>query len=224
MYPSFVAAIHSRTTAIIPDRPIIRSWDFGWRRAACLWAQRTDWGQLIVHREWMALETPETEFIEGVKMRTNDWFGDRTVVDYGDPAARNRDPHGISTLARLDLAGIQMMYRQSTYAQRIPLINQRLSLLLAGHPAVIVNPLCTVLTEGLEGGYHYPSINIERKFTEGHEVPFHDQWYSHLANAFEYLMVNLFLGATSSKREERRQKKHRKRMLRGERPRTVVGF
>src|SRR3990167_10439260 len=73
VYPAFIESLHVRPTAVIPDRPLIRSWDFGFRRAACAWMQRADSGQLVVHREWMALETPESALIDGVKVRTEEW-------------------------------------------------------------------------------------------------------------------------------------------------------
>lgn len=194
VYPAFLETVHSRPTTLIPDRPIIRAWDFGWRRAGCLWSQCTDAGQLLVHREWMPVETPETQFIEGVIQRTNEWYGPRTCLDYGDPAARNRDPEGISTLIRLARAGIRLIHRDTTYADRIPLINHRLSLLIGGLPAVVVNPVgCPVLTEGLLGGYHYPEIKPDQIYTLKHEVPVHDSWFSHLCNCLEYVMTNLYL-------------------------------
>lgn len=205
VYPAFVESLHVRPTALIPDRPIIRSWDFGYRRAACAWMQRADIGQLLIHREWMALETPETAFIDGVKVRSAEWYADRACVDYGDPAARNRDPEGVSTLARLDQAGIKLLHRQSTYAERIPLINQRLSLLIGGQPAVVVDPKCAIIIEGFLGGYHYPVIDPEKRYTQKHEIPEHDQWFSHLMNCVEYAMVNLFLGAPTAYREQRRE-------------------
>jgi hypothetical protein len=215
VYPAFVESLHARPTALIPDRPLIRGWDFGFRRAACLWAQRTDDGQLLIHKEWMALETPESEFIDGVKQRTNEWFPQLACADYGDPAARNRDPEGISTLARLDRAGIKLLTRDTTYSERIPLINQRLSTLIGGEAAVIVDPHgCPIIIEGLLGGYHYPEIDPQRRYLPRHEVPEHDQWFSHLMNAMEYVFVNLYLGAPLAYREQRRALvKHRQEHL-----------
>lgn len=205
VYPAFHESVHSRATHLIPDRPLLRAWDFGYRRAACLWSQKTDAGQLLLHREWMPIETPETEFIMGVIERTNEWYGPRSAVDYGDPAARNRDPEGVTTLNRLLRHDIRLISRQSTYAERIPLINQRLSLMIHGEPAIIVDPIgCPILTQALLGGYHFPAIDPDRKFTQKMEVPDHDQWFSHLSNAFEYLCLNLFQSMLSPQQEERK--------------------
>ena len=157
-----------------------------------MWAQQEDSGRLLLHREWMALETPEEQFIDGVIARTNLWFGARTCRDYGDPAARNRDPHGVATLQRLSAKGIQLGFRQTTYAQRIPLINRKFSELIGGIPSITINPNCPTLIEGLAGGYHYPALKEGMELTAKREIPMKDSWFEHLANAFEYLMVNLY--------------------------------
>lgn len=192
VYPSFVEAVHVRQTHLVPDRPIIRMWDFGMRRAACLWAQMEDNNRLLIHKEWMALETPEESFIDGVIVRTNSWFGQRPCRDYGDPAARNRDPNGVSTLQRLQAKGIQLTYRVTTYGQRIPLINRKLSEMIVGEPAVVINPACPILIEGLSGGYHYPELKEGMEFTDKRDAPLKEGWFEHLCNAFEYGMVNLY--------------------------------
>ena len=192
VYPAFQEPIHVHETKLIPDRPLIRGWDFGYRKAACVWAQQEDSGRLLVHKEWMAIETPEDAFIDGVITRTNLWFGARVARDYGDPAARNRDPHGVSALTRLTQHGIQMSYRQTTYGQRIPLINQRFSQLVGGVPAITINPACQILIEGLMGGYRFPELVEGRDLNAKQEIPAKDGWFDHLADAFSYLMVNLY--------------------------------
>ena len=180
VYPSFVETVHSKITHLIPERPLLRAWDFGWRRAACVWAQQAANGQLLVHREWMCLEKPEHEFIAGVKQRTKDWFGDRVCQDMGDPAARNRDPEGVTTLNRLQEAGITLQFRQTTYAERIPLINQRFSLLIDGSPAIVLNAGgCPILIEALMGGYHYPELKPDTVMTEKTQVPMKEGWFEH---------------------------------------------
>lgn len=199
VYPSFVEPVHVRETSLIPDRPIIRGWDFGLRRAACVWGQRSDAGQVLWHREWLALETPEEQFIEGVKLRTVEWFGsDKVCQDFGDPAAVQRDPQGVSTLQRLAKAGINFGWRISTYGERIPLINRLLSEMVAGVPKIIVSPHCRVLIEALLGGYRYPELKDGQEFNLKKDLPYRDGWFEHLANAWEYPHVNLFMDAPNA--------------------------
>jgi len=189
VYPTCVESVHVRPTRIIPDRPIIRGWDFGLRRAACIWGQRADNGQILWHREWLAIETPEEEFIDGVMARTVDWFGEVVCMDYGDVASRQRDPHGVSTLTRLEQKGIQLQTKMITFAERIPMINHQFSQMLNGKPKVVIDPRCSVLVEGLLGGYHYPSLKEGSAFTMTKDLPYKDGWYDHMVDAFSYAMV-----------------------------------
>ena len=222
VYPSFVESVHVRPTQLIPDRPIIRGWDFGYRRAACVWGQRADNGRMVWHREWMAMETPEEQFIAGVKVRTAEWFGGTVCMDIGDPAAVNRDPAGVSTMDRLKKAGIFLRSRRSTYAERIPLINRKLSELIAGEASVIINPMCQILIEGLAGGYHYPEIQPDKEFTSKKEVPFKDGYFEHVLNAWEYPFVNLFM--TSSTGIQRAITKNKQARVRMAHRRGPAGF
>lgn len=205
VYPAFTESVHVRETSLIPDRPVLRFWDFGYRRAALLWAQRSDAGQLLLHREWMALETPEDTFISQVVMRTNQSFGSLVCRDYGDPAAAQRDPQGISTLRRLQDHGISLQYRQTTYADRIPMVNRKLSELINGEPAVLINPRCSILIEALAGGYAYPELSEGQELTSKREIPRKDGWFDHIADAFSYGLVNLFMGMPDAQRRERRE-------------------
>lgn len=215
VYPAFVEAVHVRETGLIPDRPIIRGWDFGLRRAACVWGQRDDYGKVLIHREWMALETPEEQFIEGVITRTNQWYGPRVCLDYGDPAARARDPHGVSTLQRLSDKGINLGYRISTYGERIPLINRKLSEMVVGEPAISISERCPILIEGLAGGYHYPQLKESTSFGPTKDIPARDGYFEHLANAFEYFLVNLFMpGEAAVKRRRMRRRVYLDRLER----------
>ena len=223
VYPAFTETVHVRETAIIPDRPILRFWDFGYRRAAVAWAQRTDDGQLLVHREWIAIETPEDTFISLVQQRTNLSFGSLVASDYGDPAATQRDPQGISTLRRLQEHGIILKYRQTTYADRIPLVNRKLSEMIRGEPAILIHPRCTVLIEALAGGYAYPELSEGMELTAKREVPRRDSWFEHIANALEYGIVNLYMGMPDAQREQRREVvRHRRERL--QRRHGVVSF
>ena len=225
VYPSFVPSVHVRETALIPDRPVIRGWDFGLRRAACVWGQKTDDGQLLWHREYLAVETPETDFIRQVLLRTNEVFGDRTVIDYGDPAATQRDPEGVSTLRRLSEHGIRLGWRTSTYGERIPLINRLLSELIPGtdRPRLVISPHCKILRRALQGGYRYPDFVAGQEFTTRKDVPKRDGWFEHIANAWEYPLVNLFVGPSDAQRTQRRavRRQHHAQL---ERRQGVVSF
>lgn len=223
VYPAFIERLHVRETSLIPDRPLWRSWDFGLRGTACVWAQQTDSGPLLLHREWCPREIPEEAYIAGVIERTNQHFGPHACRDVGDPAAAHRDPHGVTTLARLRDHGIHLLSRPSTYSQRIPLINKKLCELIRGEPAVQVSPHCPTLIQALSGGYHYPTLTEGQALSTPRDQPFHDQVFSHVANALEYLMVHLY-GGTPTLVTEQRHEDRRRRQERLRRRQGVVSF
>ena len=224
VYPSFVESVHSKDVEFLRDRPIIRGWDFGVRKAACVWCQRHDNGQFRILREWMAIETPEHQFIAGVKLRTSEWFGGTVCRDYGDPAARNRDPEGKTTLMRLAEQGIMMGYRQTTYAERIPLINQKLSQMIQGEPLVVIDPACRILIEGFMGGYHYPEVKPGEVMNYRKEIPQKEGWFEHPMNALEYVFVNVFMPDQSHLAEVIKERNARRRRLELDKRTGVVSF
>ena len=148
-------------------------------------------------------------------LRTNEWYTDRIIHDYGDPAMFGRSPQtGKSDGTMLqETHGIQLQGRQSTHQDRKSLIDRKLSELVNGSPAVLIHPRCKILIDALLGGYHYPKRNPNRPFTHQHEIPYKDSWFEHLANAFEYLIVNVYgTGSTlSSQLIQRKRLRERER-------------
>ena len=194
VYDLFKETIHVRPISLIPDRPVIRSWDSGARHPACLWSQIAANGQLIIQYEWLGIEVGLSQFAPGVIQRTNEWYGPQAVMDYGDPAMFARSPQTGKSDAQVlfDHARIQLHGRQSTHQDRKSLIDGRFSLLIQGAPAILIHPRCKTLIEGLLGGYHYPTRTDNQPFNKRQEAPYKDGWYEHLVNCFEYLMVNSY--------------------------------
>lgn len=194
VYDIFKEQIHVRSVDILRDRPVIRSWDSGVRHPACLWAQTTSRGHLFVQYEWLGMETSLTKFADGVVLRTNEYYADKVVIDYGDPAMYGRSPQTGKSDAQVLMENhrIQFRGRQSTHQDRKSLIDSRLSLLIDGIPAVLIHPRCKTLIDGLLGGYHYPKRDEGKAFGKAHEIPHKDGLFEHLCNAFEYLIVNAY--------------------------------
>lgn len=225
VYDVFKESIHVRPVSLIPDRPVIRSWDSGARHPACLWAQTASTGQLIICYEWLGIEIGLSTFAPGVIQRTNEWYGSRVVNDVGDPAMFARSPQTGKSDAQVlfETSKIQLKGRASTHQDRKALIDAKLSQLVNGAPAVLIHPRCTTLIEGLLGGYHYPTRRPEQPFSMKHQIPMKDGWYEHLCNCFEYLIINTFgTGNTLTTdfiARKRQWVAYRERMQQG-----VVGF
>ena len=68
--------------------------------------------------------------------------------------------------------------------------------MIGGVPTLLVDPSCPILIEGLAGGFHYPELKEGQSFSPMRDTPFKDGWFEHIVNAFEYGMVNIFLGSS----------------------------
>ena len=222
--PPFAEALHVRPCDFVPDRPVIRSWDSGVRHPACLWSQLTASGRLLIQYEWLGMEMGLETFAPGVVQRTNEWYGARVASDVGDPAMFARSPQtGRSDAQLLQKFGVQLRGRQSTHQERKALIDQRLSLLIDGQPAIVIHPRCRTLIDGLLGGYHYPRKTDQQAFGPKHEIPYKDGFFDHLANCFEYLLITHFGQQRSvvTKVVAARQERLRRQRLQ---QRTTVAF
>ena len=219
VYDLFKEHIHVRPVSILPDRPPIRSWDSGVRHPACLWAQTTARGQLLIQYEWLGMEMGLTQFSQGVVLRTNEFYtAGKIVHDYGDPAMFARSPQTGKSDANVlyESCGVQLTGRQSTHQDRKSLIDSKLSALVDGVPLVLIHPRCRTLIEGLLGGYHYPKRKPEQPFSHKFQIPEKDGFYEHLANCFEYLIINLYGHSTPAVSTFIARKKQRVRRMMSE--------
>lgn len=169
--------------------PLYRFWDFGYRFPICLWAQTTDDGGLRILREEMGKDVEIRPFAERCKAITAGEFRAPTleVVDYGDPAARQKKDTG-STLAVLNQLGIQLKFRISTLDPGIRAIRHLLSRLIKKEPAFKIDKRCVVSIRALEGGYHYPDEETKSDALK----PVKDNYYDHPMDALRYGVVNIY--------------------------------
>lgn len=179
--------VHARYTS---DAPLLRFWDFGYRRPACIWAQ-LDWeGRLLVMKEILGENMEAVPFAELVKKRTAEWFpAARKIIDYGDPAVTQKKDTG-QTLAELIKVGVTIHYKRTGIEEGLRVIRTTLERLISGEPAIQFDRRgCHILIAALRGGYH-----LDEK--RGHE-PVKDGYYDHLADAFRYGCVNV-LGSVAN--------------------------
>ena len=223
VYPTFIEALHVRPTSLIPDRGIVRFFDFGLRRPACLWGQLDEARRLYVQHEWLPFEIPEEQFLDGVLVRSREWYGPKVAQDIGDPAAENRDLHGTSTLERMSRRGMALQFKRTTYRDRVPLVNKKLSELVDGRPLITIDPRCQTLIQALAGGYHYRELTEGREMTRRLQEPVKDGTWDHVANAFEYGVIVLYGASSGAVQRTIALKRQRQRRIIAQR-RTAVFF
>jgi hypothetical protein len=195
VYPQFKRALHVRPAlAFDPYSPLLRFWDFGYRGPACLWAQQDIEGRLLILREECVRNIEIGPFAQRILGITKAEFpGVRRVVDYGDPAARQKKDTG-STLAVLNEYGITLHFIQSWVDDGLRAVRKLLQQLLGGEAALQIDERrCPTLIDGFLGGY---------KLDKSGTAPFKDGWYEHVMDALRYGVVNLY-GAITQNMERR---------------------
>ncbi len=184
VYPQFSSRLH--WVDYIPvntDYPMFRFWDFGFRRPACIFVQMDDDYRIKVVAEILGENEEAKPFIERVKAFCNRNFQNvQGYLDFGDPAAVQKKDTG-STLARLEEAGINLIFIKSTIEEGILRVRYLLERIVKGEPALSISRKNAPLTgRMLQGGYR---IGPNGK-------PLKDGFYDHLADAFRYGIINLF--------------------------------
>ncbi|MFT3866850.1 MAG: phage terminase large subunit [Solirubrobacterales bacterium] len=160
-----------------PGATMIRMWDWGYRRPACIWAQLAKDGRLEILAEYLGNQIEGKAFVENVLAQTTERFPNATkFLDYGDPAVAQHKDTG-SMLSILFDAGVQIRYMRTPFDVSLQIVRQRFEKLIEGVPAVRINPNCRILIDGLAGGYHLDEDGIK---------PVKDNTYDHLIDALRY--------------------------------------
>jgi phage terminase large subunit len=186
----FSRTTHINTSPIAanPALPVIRSWDFGFHRPACLFAQRQNPMRLFVLKEFMPEKLTIEQFINAVEAKSVEWFPDNDFVDCCDSQGSHKSDLALKT--RVDTMkehGIHPKYRRATYEYRINVVSKLMSTLVSGQPSFIVSPECETLIEGLETGYVWARTAKHAKDTK---KPIDDGYYEHLQDALQFLAIN----------------------------------
>lgn len=190
-----------------PYDPLILSWDFGFHHPAVSFHQQNlHWR--ILH-ELMGSEVTIKKFTQDVKAFTNLHFPNAQIKCYGDPACRQKkDTQEDSEKTSWQIckeAGFHIVSRASDYRTRKEIIDQKLSTILSnGKPILQVHQHCKIIIDGFLGGYHYAEENNNKEVNRKYELPFHDEFYSHLMNTVEYVAVNTYSPIKRHTNEDKR--------------------
>lgn len=187
VYRSFKAQMHVRDgLPFDPYTPLLRFWDFGYDRPACIWAQVDFVGRLLVLREHLGHQQEATGFARECKAITAVNFqGAHKCIDYGDPAVRQKKDTG-QTLAAFAKEGITILFKLSHVDTGVNIVRRQLERIVEGEPAIQFDRKhAPILIDAMKGGYR-----MNRQGTD----PFKDGFYDHLADALRYGIDNIFGG------------------------------
>ena len=139
-----------------------------------------------------------TEFGEMISVWCAQVFGSAAKYkDIGDPAGKGRDSNKMSPADYLRKINISVADGIQTFKARREVIAGRLTKLINGVPSIIIDPGCTRLIDGFEGGYAYPEIGTTGMFMTD---PAKNE-YSHIHDALQYPATRLFIHAQAIKTE-----------------------
>lgn len=196
VYRPFKYAVHVRDgLAFDPQRPLLRGWDFGYYRPACVWAQFTWQGHLLILKEYLGHQMDAAEFARRCKALTAEWFPVHGgVVDFGDPAVVQKKDTG-RTLSVLSAEGIQMRFRSSLIHEGVEIIRRLLNTMIDGAPAIQFDRRGAPITvQAMRGGYHLDDKVPEGGANSKGLKPKKDGFFEHIADALRYLVLNVVGG------------------------------
>ena len=188
----FKRSFHVAPAAIVPysHLPIIRGWDFG-LYPACVFTQLWPGMRLVVLHELCESGMGLERFLEEVSRKTTEWF----------PAASKFfevvDPAGFARSANDERTAVSMLADRRTYhlnvtpgmqvpAERFAAVRRFLSRNVAGEPALLIDPGCSMVIGGMDGGYHF-AYNVSGQLREKPEKNI----YSHPADALQYVCTRV---------------------------------
>jgi len=196
VYPEFVRDVHVSSRPLeIEDAAVVRGWDNTGLSPACVITQLSPTGQWLILHEFTGEDVGIMDFGEGVSQWCAVTFGSKAKIrDIGDPAGKNRDSSKMSPADYLRKININVEDGIQTFKARREAVAGRLTKLIQGKSAFLIDPSCERLIDGFEGAYAYPEIGKTGIFkTE----PEKNRW-SHVHDALQYPATRLFINSAAA--------------------------
>lgn len=185
VYPQFANGNYIKEFEYNPALPIVRGWDFGFRRPAVVWAQ-VERRQIKIIAEMLGKDIYLQDFIKDeVFPYQETLFGlNGRYVDYCDPRGSDQSDKGKTSIDILHEHGVRPIYRRSWINEGIKVVKDQMDMIdkSTGLPNLLVHPRCRNLIEGFKGGYARE---------DGEEMPRKCGYYEHLQDAARYLCLHV---------------------------------
>jgi hypothetical protein len=194
--------IHFRDLRHLSGRPLLRGWDFGYRRPACIVTQmntKDQWmwlwgviGEDETTRDFAArvfdmcdAQFPQDKDEQGRPLK-------QLWLDFCDPQGTEVS-RGTGTTDIQDISAVHeehyrkmldMNYRKRDFEIGISLIRERLKLRNDGEPGLLIHSGFDDAKDAVTGGYCFPE---DRKSGAVNEYPSDDGYFIHLMDAARYI-------------------------------------
>ena len=197
VFKSFNRDIHLSKAPLIhfktSTNPIIIGHDFG-LTPACTLSQIDPQGRLLTFAELTSEGMGELRFIrEKLKPMLANRFPGMPVIVIGDPAGQQRaqtDERSVFDILRQE--GFRVIAaKTNSIAARINAVDSWLTRMVDGKPAMLIDPSCTTLINGLRGGYRYKL----KKDGDVEDKP-EKNMYSHIVDGYQYACLHADFSVT----------------------------
>lgn len=198
--PLYKRSLHEVQMDPLPNGLVMRGWDFGFVRPACVWAQFDGTGQLGIRYELLGSDETISEFGLRVVQFSGKKFTGCKFVDYGDPAGHQRNDRSERTSIQIlkDLYGIKVKTRPSEIVQGIDRIRYHLLARSDGRPGIVIDPQeCPILSRGFARSYVRSETDPEK--------PLKDGFNDHLFDALRYMAIQVLKTPKRGRSPERTQ-------------------
>ena len=211
VYPEWNDTLHAKEIEPIDDVQLVIGMDFGLTPAAVV-TQTDARGRFLILDELCGEDLGISGFLEDaliphlMRIYPKHWAKkDSLIVCIGDPAGAQRaQTDEKSCFDEVKAAGLKIRSAKSNaWLPRRGAVAWFLSKLTGGQPMALLDPCCTSLRKGFNGGYKYRRIQVtgEERFTE---EPMKNK-YSHPHDALQYAAMETGgLQATKEKPQPRR--------------------
>ncbi len=189
VYPQYRDNFHCMPVDVIPGKTIIRGWDYG-LTPACVFIQVSANGRMHIIDELCAVRSGISDFTDLVIKHSSAHYPDYDFVDIGDPAGGQGSQTHDETCFQIQIAkGLDIEPGIQSPVKRLESVRYGLTNMVDAGPGLIVDPKCTSIRRGFQGGYQY-----KRVLTSG--VKYADKpdknKYSHPHDALQYVAVYVY--------------------------------
>ncbi|HHT9144711.1 MAG TPA: hypothetical protein ACFYD4_03375 [Candidatus Wunengus sp. YC61] len=198
VYPEFKRDLHVSNISLLPKykTKIFRGWDNTGLSPAVSLSYLNELGQWMIFKEFCFEDTGIMDAAEEVILWCNSHLP--TGCDYkdiGDPAGKNRDSSKKTPVYYIQQKAVEYGITikiedgvQNFKVRRESTAN-RLTKLINREPALLIDPSCTMIIDGFDGGYSFGEIGNSGVFkTEPQKNE-----YSHIHDSIQYVATVLFI-------------------------------
>ncbi len=183
VYPRFNKKIHVAALKFSRKYEVIRGWDFGRRRPACIWMQdNRDLGQIHVLCEFLGKDLHFSQFMQEVSKISREKFPNALFIDCIDPygGLQRGDKSQFSNLQMMVAYGLRPLCKRESRSTRLPHVQKIEKLLDPSFnnsiPGIVFDKSCYLIIAAMNGGL----------VLDKNEKPKKDQKYEDVHDALCY--------------------------------------